>query len=152
MSGGDNVCRLSRADIYGCLVCVSRGGWLQRLQMPAERYGWQWRWMRVLGRARRSTADVASTLLLVFLFLHFLVVGSVPTHVGFRPVHVKIALAYNSPVKTFCLVSSVTSTAFGALTLLVGRQEERPACAKLSGGLLAWISVCSEVQTCIRPS
>jgi len=36
--------------------------------------------------------------------------------------------------------------------LLVGRQEGHPACKKLSGGVLAWLSVCSEVQTCIRPS
>jgi len=36
-----------------------------------------------------------------------------------------------------------------ALTLLVGRQEGHPACKKLSGGLLAWLSVWSEVQTCI---
>jgi len=39
-----------------------------------------------------------------------------------------------------------------ALTLLVGRQEGRPACKKLSGEVLAWLSVWSEVQTCIRPS
>jgi len=31
--------------------------------------------------------------------------------------------------------------AFSALTLLVGRQEGHPACKKLSGGLLAWLSV-----------
>ena len=41
---------------------------------------------------------------------------------------------------------------FSALTLLVGRQEGHPACKKLSGGVLAWLSVCSEVQTCIWPS
>jgi len=35
------------------------------------------------------------------------------------------------------------------LTLLVGRQEGHPACKKLSGGVLVWLSVCSEVQTCI---
>ena len=40
-------------------------------------------------------------------------------------------------------------SAFSALTLLVGRQEGHPACKKLSGGLLAWLSVWSEVQTCI---
>jgi len=39
-----------------------------------------------------------------------------------------------------------------ALTLLVGRQEEHPACKKQSGGVLVWLSVWSEVQTCIRPS
>jgi len=36
--------------------------------------------------------------------------------------------------------------------LLVGRQEGHPACKKLSGGLLAWLSFWSKVQTCIRPS
>ena len=41
---------------------------------------------------------------------------------------------------------------FSALTLLVGRQEGRPACKKLSGGLLASLSVWREVQTCIWPS
>jgi len=32
------------------------------------------------------------------------------------------------------------------LTLLVGRQEGHPACKKLSGEVLAWLSVWSEVQ------
>jgi len=41
--------------------------------------------------------------------------------------------------------------AFSALTPLVGWQEGHPACKKLSGGLLAWLSVWSEVQTCIWP-
>jgi len=39
-----------------------------------------------------------------------------------------------------------------ASMLLVGRQEGHPACKKLSGGVLAWLSVWSEVQTCIWPS
>jgi len=42
--------------------------------------------------------------------------------------------------------------AFSALTLLVGRQEGHPACKQLSGGVLAWLSVWSEVQACIWPS
>jgi len=42
--------------------------------------------------------------------------------------------------------------AFSALALLVGRQEGHLACKKLSGGVLAWLSVWSEVQTCIWPS
>jgi len=43
--------------------------------------------------------------------------------------------------------------AFSALTLLVGRQEEHPACKKLlSGGVLAWLSVWSEMQTWMWPS
>ena len=50
------------------------------------------------------------------------------------------------------LQSYVLIFAFGALTLLVGRQEGHPAGKKLSGGVLAWLSVCSEEQTCIWPS
>jgi len=42
--------------------------------------------------------------------------------------------------------------AFSALMLLVGRQEGHPACKKLSGGMLAWLSVWSKVQTCIWPN
>ena len=46
----------------------------------------------------------------------------------------------------------LVQTAFSALTLLVGRQEGHLACKKQSGGVLAWLSVWSEVQTCIWPS
>ena len=46
----------------------------------------------------------------------------------------------------------VRSSAFSALMLLVGRQEGHSACKKLSGGVLAWLCVWSEVQTCIWPS
>jgi len=49
-------------------------------------------------------------------------------------------------------VSVKMNNAFSALTLLVGRQEGHPACKRLSGGVLAWLSVWSEVQTCIWPS
>jgi len=52
----------------------------------------------------------------------------------------------------FCIVILGLAGAFGALTLLVGRQEGHPACKELSGGVLAWLSVLSVVQTCIRPS
>ena len=39
---------------------------------------------------------------------------------------------------------------FSALTLLVGQQEEHPACKKLSDKVLAWLYVWSDVQmTCI---
>ena len=44
------------------------------------------------------------------------------------------------------------SMIYTALTLLVGRQEGHPACKKLSGGVLVWSSVWSEMQTCIWPS
>jgi len=36
--------------------------------------------------------------------------------------------------------------AFSALTQLVGRQERHLACKKLSGGMMAWLSVCGEMQ------
>ena len=39
-----------------------------------------------------------------------------------------------------------------AFTLLAGWQEGHPACKKLSGGVLAWLSVWSELLTCIWPS
>jgi len=39
---------------------------------------------------------------------------------------------------------------FSAFTLLVGWQEWYPACKKLSGEVLAWLSVWSEVQTCMH--
>jgi len=42
--------------------------------------------------------------------------------------------------------------AFSALMLLVGRQEGHPDCKKLSGGVLAWLSVWSEMQTYVWPS
>jgi len=44
------------------------------------------------------------------------------------------------------------NSAFSALMLSVGWQEGHPACKKLSGGVLAWLSVWSEVQTCMWPS
>jgi len=54
---------------------------------------------------------------------------------------------------TFLLYSYRLYTyAFSAFTLLVGRQEGHPACKNLSGQVLAWLSVGSEVQTCIWSS
>jgi len=54
-----------------------------------------------------------------------------------------------NPVNLTLFLQYVYYNAFSALTLLVGRQEGHPACKKLSGGVLAWLSVWSEVQTCI---
>ena len=51
------------------------------------------------------------------------------------------------------IVYSCSICAFSALMLLVGRQEGHPACKKLIGGVLAWLSVWSEVQiVCIWSS
>ena len=57
---------------------------------------------------------------------------------------------YTEIVITLC--QCLQCYAFSALMLLVGRQEGHPACKKLSGGMLAWLCVWSEVQTCIWPS
>jgi len=48
--------------------------------------------------------------------------------------------------QTFTVTSSISFSfsvlaAFSALTLLAGRQEGHLACKKLSGGVLAWLSV-----------
>jgi len=53
---------------------------------------------------------------------------------------------------SYLLTYWVARYAFSALTLLGGRQEGHPACKKLSGGVLVWLSVRSMVQTCIWPS
>ena len=66
----------------------------------------------------------------------------------FKPatcVHVQLRLL-------ICSITTYFAMAFSALTLLVGRQEGHPACTKLSGEVLAWLSVWDEVQTCIWPS
>ena len=56
---------------------------------------------------------------------------------------------WQKPVIFFAFVRPI---AFSALTLLIGWQEGHPACKNLSGGVLAWLSVWSEMQTCIWPS
>jgi len=56
-------------------------------------------------------------------------------------------------VRSLLLLENVSGLlAFSALTLLVGWQEGHPACKKLSGEVLAWLSVWNKVQTCIWPS
>ena len=50
------------------------------------------------------------------------------------------------------LVMQVIYCNISALTLVVGRQEGHPARKKLSGGVLVWLSVWREVQTCIWSS
>ena len=47
---------------------------------------------------------------------------------------------------------SSSSLCLQCFEAVVGRQEGHPACKKLSGGVLAWLSVWCEVQTCIWPS
>ena len=53
----------------------------------------------------------------------------------------------------FSTANCCDRAAFSALTLFVGRQEgHRPVKKLLSGEVLAWLSVWSEMQTCIWPS
>jgi len=54
--------------------------------------------------------------------------------------------------KELICICLLPQCAYRTLTLLVWRQEEHPACKKLSGGVLTWLSVRSEMQTCIWPS
>ena len=54
--------------------------------------------------------------------------------------------------KWFLSFKDMHNCAFSALTLLVGRQEGHPACKKLSGEVLVWLSVWSEVQTYTCPA
>jgi len=72
--------------------------------------------------------------------------GSVSTHPCF------ILYTVSKWDQTNDIHLSGLSSAFSALTLLVGRQEGHLACKKQSGRVLAWLSVWSEVQTCIWPS
>jgi len=48
---------------------------------------------------------------------------------------------YNLRVFVFLSIFLVYSNAFNALMLLVGQQEGHLASKKLSGGVLAWLSV-----------
>ena len=63
-----------------------------------------------------------------------------------------VSYGMHTPSWILFLLLFVFCHAFSALKLLVGRQEGHPACKKQSGGVLAWLSVWSEVQTCIWPS
>jgi len=59
----------------------------------------------------------------------------------------QISLCKSSDIAPNILHTILYCRAFSALTLLVERQEGHPACKKLSSGVLAWLSVWSEVQT-----
>ena len=59
---------------------------------------------------------------------------------------------FRGPVTQVAFIYLLVHIHHIALTPLVGQQEGHPACKKLSGWVLAWSSVWSEVQTCIWPS
>ena len=58
----------------------------------------------------------------------------------------------NSVVNILYWLIMFCSVAFSAFMLLVGQQEGIWPVKNLSAVVLAWLSVCSEVQTCIWPS
>jgi len=64
------------------------------------------------------------------------------------------ATTENGYFMAFLLLSflQITALALSAFMLLVGWQEGHPVCKNLSGRVLAWLSVWSEVQICIWPS
>ena len=49
------------------------------------------------------------------------------------------------------LISQTLYVAFNAFTLLVWQQEGHPACEKLSGGVLAWLSVWARCRFAYGP-
>ena len=53
---------------------------------------------------------------------------------------------------TLLILEQLSQNVSSVLMLLVGQQEGHPACKKLSGGVMALLSVWSEVQTCICPA
>ena len=56
--------------------------------------------------------------------------------------HITSPCNASPPMSSFFLLSAlVVAGAFSSLTLLVGRQEEHPACEKLNGEVLAWFWV-----------
>ena len=75
-------------------------------------------------------------------------------HYGYKTVTKNIVCTCTLTSKCLdsTVICSTVNTAFSALTLLVGQQEGHPACKKLSGGVLAWLSAWSEVQTCMWSS
>jgi len=60
-----------------------------------------------------------------------------------------VCVDWSMAVARFDFIYLWYNCAFSALTLLVGRQEGQSACKKPSGGVLTWLSVWSEVQTCL---
>ena len=114
---------------------------------------------------RFMKTNIVTSIIIGSLFIYvpvaILVVRRVGMHASRRPslayfvvVCVQCATKYCIFCTLYFLNKSVFSLfAFSALTLLVGRQEGHPARKKnWVVGVLAWLSVWSEMQTCIRPS
>ena len=112
----------------------------------------------VLGRPVGSTSLLAMGILLLFYVLSALIsrqgygTDKLTDEQQLYSMHPTQGRTYVEARGGNFLIVIWPVNAFSALTLLVGRQEGHPACKKLSGGELAWLSVWSELQTCISPS
>jgi len=73
----------------------------------------------------------------------------------FTQIHFRNRILLQSIIMSIIIISkklyhhNFASNAFSASTMLVGRQEGRPACKKLSGGMLAWLSGSRKTCLCI---
>jgi len=123
--------RMLLCDVVNIRVCVVT---------PSEWNGGGWEW-QATAQSWQATGRVTSQQLAVDLLSEcdILLSGQyvcvLTSHIAQYPCCINIT------VHMLCNVS-----------LLVGWQEGHPACRKLSGRVLAWLSVWSEVQTCIWPS
>jgi len=125
----------------------SAGAWL----LWSNRYA-DWQIRSVHSTLARVLSHLEWQVCLCLLFFFFVIIS--------QPVSLSISFVSTSAATsqwafcnwiTFFLYSASSTDTFSAL-LLLGWQEGHPACQILSGGVLAWLSVWSEVQTCIRPS
>ena len=122
---------------------------------------------RLLSRTSKKLGDFWSVHTCVTVTLFLMLPRVCILHTSFLHfgvfVHFQVVGLYHWPCALHCLsvcmsfpalhsTNCIKLDAFSALTLLVGRQEGHPACKKLSGEVLAWLSAWSKVQTCIRPS
>ena len=118
---------------------------------------WSRPWDRTSQRLRRRRNVLLHSLFFIFAFCFFVFICLILTK--FYSYTYKSTYHYSGhfPVQLllFSLFFSIfvlDRFAFSAVMLLVGRQEGHPACKKLSGGVLAWLSVRGKVRTCIWPS
>jgi len=101
------------------------------------------------GALGHVAAEVRPVLVVSHHYVHRVVVRIHSRHVQWRTTRatsVHLHVAHIDWLVDLLIVCTVL------MMLLVGRQEGHPACKKLSGGVLAWLSVWSKVQTCIWPS
>jgi len=117
-------------------VCVSRYSWVVYT-------GWQWR-----NFDPYLCQLVFAAIFWVKIWEMFATVISLKTLCWQASDHTDIFV--NQRIEFYLNITRYC--ALSVLTLLVGRQEEHPACKRQSGGVLTWLSVWSKVQTCIWPS